>query len=347
MPPRLAAAETGATTTKPESSLSAQQLRDDLEAMVATQNNGQGPAVENRVTNPTQAISESPTAPGRFEAKGADIGAGIDALAARGRSAVESGKVKAAEVRDRVKNGAELAAEKKAAAVSMAKEKSSKFLLAAIGTAAAGAEAVASVPERARQRGRKIADSLNRWGARQMEKLSTRATKTKERISAGLGNVAEKVGSKVESVVAKVDTAAQNWEARLQEARREAEVAAEKARKESLIKSYVEARILAAQEKADAEHVAAVKLADDEREAKVKAADGKRAAEIDLASKSAEGEVKDLSADEIEEKMKNLNTNKPEAGVVVESPTGVTPSTPEPAPTAPATPETPVMPAAA
>lgn len=319
------------------------------------------------VTAPETATPE----PGTFEAKGAAVGSKVDALVDRGSSAVAVGKEKVSDkvdgaalkayelagkvdggiergkevyrgakerlkakiehVRERVRGGAELAAEKRAAAVSLTKEKSKEALLVAIGASIVAGEKIAETPENIKNRGRKIADRLNKWCAKAKESFSGMKDNVKDRVVEGIGKVVEKT-------VDKIDTAGQNWEARLQEARKEAEVAAEKARKESLVKSYIEARILAAQEQANAEHAVAVKEADEEREAKVNQADARRDRVVDDARQSAEGEVATLSADQIESKIESLGQATPEAGVAAEKPTEVLPDGSEPVPLRPATP---------
>ena len=314
---------------------SAKELNDALVAMAADGKVG--------------AMPEATIAPGRYEATGAAVGSKIDALVNRGSEAVESAKgkvesgkeaygsakdrlkAKVEHVRERVRAGSELAAEKRAAAASLAKEKSKEAMLVAIGVSVTAGEALAEAPEKIKNRGRKIADRLNKWCAKAKESFSGMKDNVKDRVVEGIGKV-------VVETVEKIDAAGKNWEARLQEARKEAEAAAEKARKESLIKSYIEARILAAQEQADAEHAIAVKQADSEREVKVGEADSKRDDAVAEAKQSAESEVTTLSADQIEKKIEGLGQAVPDVGVSIEKPTEVVPDVSEPVPLIPNTP---------
>jgi hypothetical protein len=360
------------TATKPPSRVTAEELRSTLEdTYAAPEAVAVSPEVAVAPGSVTAPEPLAPL-PGRFEAGGAAAGSKVDALVDRGSSAVAAGKEKIGEkvdgaalkayelagkvdggiergkeayrgakerlrakvehVRERVRGGAELAAEKRAAAVSLTKEKSKEALLAAIGASIVAGEKIAETPENIKNRGRKIADKLNKWCAKAKELFSGMKDNVKDRVTEGIGKVV------VETVV-RIDAAGKNWEARLQEARKEAEVAAEKARKESLIKSYIEASILAAQEQADTEHAAAVKRADEEREVKVGEADAKRDQVVNEARKNAEGEVAALSADDIELKIKGLGQAAPETGATVEKSTEVVPDASESVPLRPATPD--------
>lgn len=353
-------AATTQEASKTPAQVTAEDLRNSLVAMAENQQAGVKPEAN---PAPESVLAPEPLAPlpGRFEASGAAAGSKVDALVERGSSAVAAGKEKigekidgaalktyelagkvdngikgakerAADIRERVKNGAEVAAEKKRESVRSAKEKSKQAMLLAIGVSITAGETLAEAPEKIKNRGRKIADKLNKWCAKAKELFSGMKDNVKDRVTEGIGKVV------VEAVV-RIDTAGQNWEARLQEARKEAEVAAEKARKESLVKSYIEARILAAQEQADAEHAAAVKQADEEREAKVNQADSKRHDAVEKARQDAAGEVATLSADQIEVKIENLGQTAPEAGVTVEKPTGIVPGASEPVPLRQPTPD--------
>ncbi len=349
------------TATKPPSRVTAEELRSTLEDTYAAP---EAVAVSPEVAvAPGSVTAPEPLAPlpGRFEAGGAAAGSKVDALVDRGSSAVAAGKEKVGEkvdsaalkayelagrvdnriqsakeravgIRERVKNGAEAGAEKRRESVKAARAKSGEVARIAFGVSVAAGEALAEAPEKIKNRGRKIADRLNKWCAKAKESFSGMKDNVKDRVTEGIGKVV------VETVV-RIDAAGKNWEARLQEARKEAEVAAEKARKESLIKSYIEASILAAQEQADTEHAAAVKRADEEREAKVGEADAKRDQVVNEARKNAEGEVAALSADDIELKIKGLGQAAPETGATVEKPTEVVPDASEPVPLRPATPD--------
>lgn len=349
---------------KTPAQVSAEDLHNSLVAMVeqqkATTLAPEAVAAPNSATTPEATTAES----GRFEAKGATVGSKIDALIDRGNSAVITGKeraegkidgaalkayelagkvdggiergkeayrgakerlrAKVEHVRERVRGGAELAAEKRAAAVSLTKEKSKEALLVAIGASIVAGEKIAETPENIKNRGRKIADRLNKWCAKAKESFSGMKDNVQDRVMEGIGKVVEKT-------VEKIDTVGQNWEARLQEARKEAEAAAEKARRESLVRSYIEARILAAQEQADAEHAAAVEQADREREGKVGVADSRRDEAVARAKQEAEGEVANLNPDQIEGKIEDFGQVAPDSAGV----SSLKPVTPEASSTAP------------
>lgn len=365
-----AAATPEIAVAKTQAQITAEELQATLVDTYGTPANT--PVAPELAPAPASTTTPEPLAPlpGRYEIAGKEVGSKIDALASRGSEAVASGKEKVGErvdgaalkayelagkfdsgiksvkeravnIRERVRNGAEAGAEKKRESVKAAKAKSKEAMLVMIGVSITAGEALAEAPEKIKNRGRKIADRLNKWCAKAKESFSGMKDNVKDRVVEGIGKV-------VVETVEKIDAAGKNWEVRLQEARKEAEAAAEKARKESLIKSYIEARILAAQEQADVEHAAAVKLADDEREAKVNQADSKRHDAVEQARQDAAGEVATLSADQIEGKIKDLGSAVPDTGVVVEKPTEVVPDASEPVQLKPVAPgSAPVTPEAA
>lgn len=314
----------------PEQAMSptAAVLRADLESMVEAQRAESAPA---------EQVSESPepadgSTMGRAEAKGAAIGRKIDNLAERGSDAVASGKEKVSSaadtlaekaydaagaidrsfksvkerangIRERFEKGADLASEKRKEAVAAAKDKSRKAMLVGIGASIVAGEAIASAPEKVAARGRKIGETLNRWASKAMEKISGRAKQAKEAVTAVIAGAAEKVGDAVESVVEKVDTAGKNWEARLQAARQEAEAAAEQARLESLKQSYIEARVEGTTKEANAEYDDAVARAEKNRKEKIADAETSAATEVD-----------GMSAEQLEDAIKQLlEAPEPEA----------------------------------
>ncbi len=317
MPPKNPESSSGSKPPEQAMTPTAASLQADLVAMVEAQK---------ATSSPVGGAAETSATPvmGRAEAKGAAIGRKIDNLAERGSDAVAAGKEKlgnaadtvaekaydaagaidrgvksvkerAKGVRERVEKGADLATEKRKEAVAAAKEKSQKAMLVAIGVSIAGAEAIANIPENAKKRGKKIGETLNRWASKAMEAISGRAQKTKESIAGGISAAAEKIGDVIEAGVDKVDTKLSNWEARLQQARQEAEAAAEQARLESLRKSYIEARVENTTKEANAEYDEAISRAEKTRQEK-----------IAKAETGAAQEVQGLTAEQLEDAIKQL-----------------------------------------
>ncbi len=391
-----------AVATKSPAQLSAEDLHNSLVDMVDQQKSAKAtPDVTvspTSVARPETVTSDS----GKYEAKatelGAAVGSRVDALVDRGSSAVAAGKERvgekvdgaalkayelagkvdsgiknvkerAANVRERVRNGAEAGAEKTSEAVKAAKEKSHRMLLGAIGLSITAAEGVAEVPEKIKNRGRKIADRLNRWCAKAKESFSGMKDSVRDRVASGFDaldaatvrtaeravsggrDFLEGVGKVVEKTVGKIDTVGQNWEARLQEDLRKAE----KAKAESLRQSLKEAKKEAKLKEASQNREVAVELArqghaegkarlDQKLQAEVlKAEEEYDKAESGVA-KLVDAEVDSIPDDKLEQAYAMLATGSlaptpaadstPEAAPKVETAT-VTPITPGSAPIAP------------
>ncbi len=352
-------AATTPEASKTPAQVTAEDLHNSLVAMVENQKAEVMPEVN---PAPGSVTAPEPLAPlpGRFEASGAAAGSKVDALVDRGSSAVTVGKEKvgekvdgaalkayelagkvdsgvksakerAAGIRERVKNGAEVAAEKKREAVRSAKEKSQKALLVTIGLSITVVEGVTGAPEKIKNRGRKIADRLNKWCAKAKESFSGMKDNVKDRVAEGIGKVVEKT-------VEKIDTAGQNWEARLQEARKEAEAAAEKAELESWRENYAKFKIAKTAELAK-------KTRDAEVDEATKVADRKEAATNSAAELDAMKETIGKTIDDIKKMMEAIALGDgaaetvPDTGVTVEKPTEVVPDASEPVPIRPVTPD--------
>lgn len=328
----------------------AKNLQEDL-VKIAEENGTIAPeaaSAPGSVTTPETATPE----PGKFEARGAAAGSKVDALVDRGSNAVAAGKEKVGEkvdsaalkayelagrvdnriqsakeravnVRERVRNGAETGAEKMRESVKAARAKSGEVARIAFGVSVAAGEALAEAPEKIKNRGRKIADRLNKWCAKAKESFSGMKDNVKDRVSEGIGKV-------VVETVERIDAAGQSWEARLQEARKVAEAAAKEAELKSYQESYVKLKTDSIAEQAKVTRITEVDEAT--KVALRKEADTNSNAEAD-ARKETDGK----SLDDLKEMMKSIGTetgtaeNGSDVGVTVEKLTGVVSDASEPA----------------